>query len=112
MHQFILSFPSEGVIDHINHKGFDNRKSNLRVVTKYENARNKVYERVSKSGFKGVQFKSKQTKRPWAAEVRHLGKLYRIGDFKTPEEAARAYDNEAIKLRGFFAQVNFPESFL
>ena len=40
MHRLIMGQPEGLVIDHINHNGLDNRKSNLRAVTYSENQKN------------------------------------------------------------------------
>ncbi len=44
-------------IDHINHRPWDNRFSNLRHVTRYQNQRNQVLYRNNKSGCAGVHWR-------------------------------------------------------
>lgn len=42
VHRHIMQCPDNMQVDHINGNGLDNRKINLRVVSNYENSRNKV----------------------------------------------------------------------
>jgi hypothetical protein len=64
----------------------DNRKANLRFVTASESSFNRVCQ--NGTGFKGVRKYSKG----FCAEVRHNGRNKFLGCYKTPEEAAVAFD--------------------
>lgn len=91
-------------IDHINGVRTDNRRLNLRVATQLENTRNRGAQRNNKSGYKGVSF-DKYAGR-WVAHIRANGKTMHIGYYDTPEEAARVYNEAAIKYFGEFARLN------
>lgn len=97
MHTFImntlcgLKTPENNFIDHINNQKLDNRVSNLRFVTKSQNAQNRRKNANSTSKFKGVSVSSKGTKR-FIAKVRHNKKTIYLGKFITEAEAVKAFD--------------------
>lgn len=102
MHRVIMEPPPGAVIDHINCDPLDNRRSNLRLATRAQNARNR--NRASgRSRFKGVH---KGEGGRWSAQISVNGKNRRAGCYLTEEEAAQAYDAAALELHGEFARTN------
>ena len=105
MHRIIMKAKEGQIIDHINGNGLDNRKENLRFCTNAENIRNKGLTKRNKTGFKGVYWCD--TSKKFISSITFENKQRKIGSFDCPFKAARAYDSEAIKLHGEFANINF-----
>lgn len=78
LHRLIMNAPEGMVVDHLNGDKLDNRRSNLRLCSQLENAKN----RHGTTGFTWDASKGKYT-------VRYRGKFY--GRYSTEEGAARAY---------------------
>lgn len=111
LHRILMNAPGGASVDHRNNNGIDNRKSNLRLCANAQNGANSPRRKIGASGLRGVQRdpgRYKETK-PWRAKVTHQRKQISLGNFHTPEEAARAYGRAARELFGEFAVLNFPD---
>lgn len=108
MHHTLMGRVTGLEIDHKDGDGLNNQKSNLRHLTHSQNLLNKDRYSNNKSGFKGVSLHSKNSTlaKPWVARIKVGDKYLSLGYFKTPEEAAKAYDKASIKHHGEFANLN------
>lgn len=95
-------------IDHINNNRLDNRRANLRHVTRSQNRMNMRLYRNNKSGFKGVHHMKtyRNQNKGWRAHIQKDGNGINIGCFNSAIEAARAYNTKARELFGEFASLN------
>jgi hypothetical protein len=106
MHRQITEAPADKFVDHINHNGLDNRRANLRIVTREQNGWN-IQKRssVCSSHYKGVSLNKKRGF--WRAHIAYKGKQIYIGIFDNEDSAAKAYDEKAKELFGEYANLNF-----
>ena len=111
LHQFILKVGKGEMVDHKDHNGLNNSRLNLREATPTQNTWNRYKSKSSSSQFKGVTFRKWEQR--WVASIKHHGKPVFIGWYKTESEAARAFDDKAVELRGEWAMesLNFPGRF-
>lgn len=103
MHRLLIKCDNK-IIDHISGDGLDNRKCNLRICERHQNALNRKKNMNNLSGFKGVSwFKSSQK---WRAQIQYKKIVYHLGVFEKRIDAARAYNEAAVKYHGEFANLN------
>ena len=106
MHRQILKLKhgDKRQADHINHNTLDNRRNNLRVCTRAENAMNQKSSKNTSSKYKGVS--RIRTSKNWRSQIWVNKTLKYLGSFSSEVEAAKAYNNEARRYHGKFACLN------
>jgi hypothetical protein len=109
MHRIIMNTPIGMEIDHIDFNGLNNQKMNLRICTHQQNNCHKKARGISKyvGVTKTLDKTRKNVRLRIIAQITFKGNHIYIGDFKTEEDAARAYDEAAQKYFGEFANLNF-----
>lgn len=86
----------DGFVDHVNGSRTDNRLSNIRVVSRGENARNQKRHSTNRSGHTGVTWNSRIGK--WQAQVKRDGQNCYIGVFAEITDAIDAVSDARAKL--------------
>jgi len=102
---FVPNPESLSYVDHINRVHTDNRASNLRFVTRTQNAQNKDKRKGTSSMYKGVRITASGT---WQSRIRFNGIDISGGTHINEDDAGRAYDCLAKKYFGVYAVLNFP----
>jgi hypothetical protein len=114
MHRVIMTralghpIPEGLQVDHIvvgEDSRLDNRRENLRLVTRSQNQWHKDTPKSNTSGFKGVT--AHQGK--YEAYIRVHGKRIYLGRFIHPNSAAMMFDAASRRLHREFAMPNFPD---
>lgn len=106
LHAFVIKAQPGEIIDHISGDRLDNRKQNLRIVTAGENAKNARRPTFpgKTSRFKGVSWSRHDGM--WLAQIKSDGVQSRLGLYGDEADAARAYDEAALRLHKEFARTN------
>ena len=108
MHHLIIGRPPKGMVaDHINRVRLDNRKDNLRFVTRQQNSANSSPTRAT-SIYKGVYYSHTRDSGEdmYAARISDNGISRQLGVFSSQKQAARAYDKAAKLAFGEYAYLN------
>ena len=89
LHALIMGEAPEGKeVDHVNRDPLDNRRQNLRFVTRSQNLMNTNVPRNNTSGTKGVCRDEKKSK--WRARIGNNGGRIHLGRFNRKEDAIAA----------------------
>jgi len=111
MHNVILPVEKPLVVDHKDRNGLNNRRSNLRSATPSQNKQNsRTWGRVQFQGVYMQASRKNPAKKRYGAKIFFAGTIYHLGGYDNPEDAARAYDREAVRFYGKDARLNFPNS--
>lgn len=102
IHKIII--PNAIQVDHINHNGLDNRKSNLRACNNRENNCNKSFQRNPKSGYTGIRYNEKVGS--YYVRIMVHKKEISLGHYKTLEDAIEARKQGELRYFGEFRYNN------
>ena len=96
-----MDCPNDMQVDHIYQvsRGVcDNRKSNLRIVTSWQNNVNKSTSKRNTSGYVGVNWDKQNNK--WFAQIMVNNKTKNLGRFDNIEDAIKARKEAELKYFG------------
>lgn len=88
LHRLLLDAPLGVEVDHWDGDPLNNRRSNIRLVSRKQNRENQRINTRNKSGYRGVCWSKAAGK--WQAYIGHNGKSTNLGLFNDVKEAAEA----------------------
>lgn len=106
IHRIITNCPEGYEVDHINHNTLDNRKDNLRIVTRTQNSANHGLRIENTSGVTGVRKSGKK----WRASLTFNKVTYELGLYFNIEEAIKARRKAEEKYFGNYSYNNSMKS--
>lgn len=89
LHRFVMDVADRNdIIDHINHNGLDNRKSNLRIVDTSTNKKNGTIFKNNTSGYTGISIEENSIKAYWMDNGKLKSKRFSMKKFDNALELA------------------------
>lgn len=103
IHRYLINVPEDKIVDHINGDPLDNRKCNLRICTKLENAWNRTTNKDSKTGYKGITLTKWNT---YEVSIAYKGNKIYLGAYKIKKDAIEARRKAELKYFGEYSYLN------
>jgi len=105
MHRYILNANERSQkVDHKDGNGLNNQKENIRIGTHSENMSNRKVSYKKGIKYLGVYFNKKHGN--YRAALKKNGKVYNKQSFKTPELAAKAYNDLVLMYNPIYGRLN------
>lgn len=102
--RYIVDAPDHLEVDHINQNPLDNRRSNLRLATRSQNAANIRKRSDNTTGYKGISFDKSRNK--FIVIFTNKGKQKNLGRFDDIRDAIKVRNEAAKEAFGEFATPN------
>lgn len=106
MHRYIMNVDDDKCVDHINHIVSDNRKSNLRIVTKGQNNMNKDFSKYNPFNVTGIRKSKAKNSITYESRIAVNGNKIHLGSYTKLEDAIKARKDAENKYFGEYSYEN------
>lgn len=107
IHRFIMKAKNGQIVDHINGIRYDNRRENLRFVTRLQNSQNiNTIRTGTTSKYRGVHLSSSGK---YSVSITINGKRHNLGSYELEIDAAKRWDHYVVHNKLDHIQLNFPD---
>lgn len=106
LHRLVLGLSEDDIcdVDHIKHRLFDNRKSQIRIISHFRNLQNHVIPKNNTSGIAGVSWNKR--KEQWEAYINIKRRRKNLGLYSDFDEAVKVRKKAEEKYFGEYSYDN------